>query len=287
MSPNAAVNPKASRTPRLLCSSCATISDAKDNTLMDLRGQYAERGYAMAALLVMLGVMSVMMTAMLPAWRFQAKREKELELVFRGEQYIRAIALYERRMGPGSRPPTLDALVQQRFIRKKYKDPMTEDGEFQVLYIGANNACSWRPSWTAWTLEEDNRAWRNRRCRCSQLSEAVPRRPARNGRHPRRGEQEQGVVYSSVPRQHAVRPVAVRVCRRRRIDRECRRGRAAGRRESAGAACLSRGCRAAAAASVAEAHRVCPAGVCFRADAAGRAQSFAEPDGNWFDGTAF
>jgi hypothetical protein len=92
----------------------------------------------MAALLVMLGVMSVLMTAMLPAWRFQAKREKELELVFRGEQYIRAIALYERRMGPGSRPPTLDALVQQRFIRKKYKDPMTKDGEFQVLYIGAN-----------------------------------------------------------------------------------------------------------------------------------------------------
>lgn len=106
---------------------------------MGLRGQYGQHGYAMAALLVMLGVMSVLMTAMLPAWRFQAKREKELELVFRGEQYMRAIGLYERRMGPGSRPPTLDVLVQQRFIRKKYKDPMTEDGEFQPLFMGANN----------------------------------------------------------------------------------------------------------------------------------------------------
>lgn len=93
----------------------------------------------MAALLVMLGVMSILMTAALPAWRFQAKREKELELVFRGEQYVKAIERYERKMGAGMRPPSIDVLVQQRFLRKKYKDPMTKDGEFQPLFIGANN----------------------------------------------------------------------------------------------------------------------------------------------------
>ena len=105
---------------------------------MGLRGQRGRRGYAMAALLVMLGVMSVLMTAALPAWRFQAKREKELELIFRGEQYMRAIGLWERKMGPGSRPPNIDTLVQQRFLRKKYKDPMTPDGEFQPLLVGVN-----------------------------------------------------------------------------------------------------------------------------------------------------
>ena len=30
-------------------------------------------------------------------------------------------------MGPGVYPTTLDALVEQRFLRKKYKDPMTTD----------------------------------------------------------------------------------------------------------------------------------------------------------------
>jgi type II secretory pathway pseudopilin PulG len=109
---------------------------------MHLQGQHAggtsERGYAMAALLVALGVMAVLMSAVLPAWRHQARREKEAELVFRGEQYVRAISLWERKMGPGSRPPNIDILVQQRFLRKKYKDPMTEDGEFQPLYVGAN-----------------------------------------------------------------------------------------------------------------------------------------------------
>jgi type II secretory pathway pseudopilin PulG len=105
---------------------------------MNLRGQHGQTGYAMAALLVSLAVMSVLMTAVLPAWRHQAKREKETELIFRGEQYVRAIRLWEMKMGPGSRPPTFDILVQQKFLRKKYKDPMTTDGEFQPLFVGAN-----------------------------------------------------------------------------------------------------------------------------------------------------
>jgi type II secretory pathway pseudopilin PulG len=92
----------------------------------------------MAALLVSLAVMSVLMSAVLPAWRHQAQREKEAELVFRGEQYVRAIRLWEAKMGPGSRPPNFDILVQQKFLRKKYKDPMTPSGEFQPLYAGAN-----------------------------------------------------------------------------------------------------------------------------------------------------
>jgi len=92
----------------------------------------------MATLLVALAVMSVLMSAVLPAWRHQARREKEAELIFRGEQYARAIGLWERKMGPGSRPPTLDMLVQQRFLRKKYKDPMTQDGEFQPIFMGMN-----------------------------------------------------------------------------------------------------------------------------------------------------
>jgi type II secretory pathway pseudopilin PulG len=95
-----------------------------------------DRGYAMAALLVTLGVMAVMMGAALPVWRHQAQREKEAELVFRGEQYARAVGLYQRKMGPGTVPPNVDTLVQQKFLRKKFKDPMVPDGEFQVVPFG-------------------------------------------------------------------------------------------------------------------------------------------------------
>jgi type II secretory pathway pseudopilin PulG len=103
---------------------------------MDLRGQGRERGYAMAALLVSLAVMSVLMSELLPVWRHQAQREKEADLAFRGEQYARAIYLYQAKFQ--SAPPSIDVLVQQKFLRKKYKDPMTKDGEFQLLYVGAN-----------------------------------------------------------------------------------------------------------------------------------------------------
>lgn len=105
---------------------------------MRLRGQDGDRGYAMAALLVGLAVMAILMSAALPAWRHQARREREAELAFRGEQYVRAIQLYQAKMGPGMFPPSFDVLVQQKFLRKKYKDPMSPDGEFMPRYAGVN-----------------------------------------------------------------------------------------------------------------------------------------------------
>ena len=46
----------------------------------------------MAALLVAMSVMAVLMGALLPQWTTLATREKEQELVFRGNQYARASA---------------------------------------------------------------------------------------------------------------------------------------------------------------------------------------------------
>ena len=112
---------------------------------MDLAGQQrfarkvairrGDRGYAMAALLVSLSIMSVMLTVAMPAWKQMARREKEEELIFRGQQYARAIGLFQRRAGPGALPPNFDILVQQKFLRKKYKDPITND-DFQPLLAG-------------------------------------------------------------------------------------------------------------------------------------------------------
>ena len=88
-----------------------------------------ERGYALAALLVTLGVSAVLLLTVLPLWAHQAQREKEAELVFRGEQYARAIRLYARDTN-GALPPRLDALVSRRYLRRRYADPMAPDGLF-------------------------------------------------------------------------------------------------------------------------------------------------------------
>jgi type II secretory pathway pseudopilin PulG len=85
---------------------------------------HGESGYAMAALLVAIALMSVLMGVAMPTWRQANQREKEAELVWRGEQYDRAVQLYRKKFStPG--PPNLDILVDQKFLRKKYKDPIT------------------------------------------------------------------------------------------------------------------------------------------------------------------
>src|ERR1700719_52332 len=93
----------------------------------------AEGGYAMAALLVAMAVMAVFLSVALPAWRTEAQREKETELIFRGTQYAHAIAMFQRKYANAS-PPSLDVLLNEHFLRKKFKDPMTKDGDFQLVY---------------------------------------------------------------------------------------------------------------------------------------------------------
>ena len=93
----------------------------------------------MAALLIALAIMAILLTVAMPVWRHEARREKEAELVFRGEQYARAVALFRFKNAniPNAFPPSIDSLVQGRFLRKKYKDPMTKDGEFELIGVGS------------------------------------------------------------------------------------------------------------------------------------------------------
>jgi hypothetical protein len=75
------------------------------------------------------------MSVAMPVWRQAAQREKEAELIWRGQQYDRAIQLYRRKASaPGA--PNLDILIQQKFLRKKYKDPIT-GGDFELRPVGA------------------------------------------------------------------------------------------------------------------------------------------------------
>ena len=87
----------------------------------------------MGSLLVGLAIMSVLMSIALPVWNQFAQREREAELVFRGEQYVRAVELYERAYA-GALAPDVRTLVEQRFLRRAYMDPMTKDGDFRVVY---------------------------------------------------------------------------------------------------------------------------------------------------------
>jgi type II secretory pathway pseudopilin PulG len=94
-----------------------------------------DTGYAMAALLVAMSVMAVVLSTAMPVYQTVARREREAELIFRGEQYARAIALFQRKYG-NALPPDVNVLIDQRFLRKKYKDPITGE-DFQFMGPGS------------------------------------------------------------------------------------------------------------------------------------------------------
>ena len=88
----------------------------------------------MAALLVGLSIMAIMFTVVMPVWKQSVRREKETELVFRGTQYAHAIGMFQRKFA-NAYPPSIDVLVEQRFLRKKFKDPIT-NADFVPILVG-------------------------------------------------------------------------------------------------------------------------------------------------------
>jgi hypothetical protein len=85
----------------------------------------------MAALLAVLAIWAVVWLMAVPVWKQAVQREKEEELIWRAGQYARAVALYQRKYA-NAFPPNVDVLMREKFLRKKYKDPITK-GDFRLL----------------------------------------------------------------------------------------------------------------------------------------------------------
>ncbi|MGA9981253.1 MAG: hypothetical protein WBQ08_21720 [Candidatus Sulfotelmatobacter sp.] len=96
----------------------------------------AERGYVLLTLLLMVAMMIIAAGAVVQTIAFEIKRDREEEMVHRGVQYARAIRSYYKKFG---RYPTkiedLESANNQRFLRKRYKDPITGK-DFKLLHYG-------------------------------------------------------------------------------------------------------------------------------------------------------
>ena len=95
-----------------------------------------EAGYNMVVLMVGVTILAVATAAALPMWSQAMKREKEAELISRGWQYAEAIRVFQQRHG--RYPTRLEELIEvkPRSIRKLWKDPMTESGEWGLVFQG-------------------------------------------------------------------------------------------------------------------------------------------------------
>jgi type II secretory pathway pseudopilin PulG len=97
-------------------------------------GRRSEQGYMLLYLLFLVAIVTISLVTIVPKLKFVLQREREQEMVHRGEQYRRAVRRYYRKMG--AYPPTLDVLESTnnlRFLRKRYKDPINKNQDFKVV----------------------------------------------------------------------------------------------------------------------------------------------------------
>ena len=98
-----------------------------------------EDGYILLAVLFMVAMVLILLAVAAPKVAADIERDREVELQHRGKQYVRAIKLYYKKFG--AYPPNMDALVKTseiRFLRKRYKDPVTGKDEWHLIHFGEN-----------------------------------------------------------------------------------------------------------------------------------------------------
>jgi type II secretory pathway pseudopilin PulG len=103
-----------------------------------------ENGYALAVVVVVTAVLLVSLSEAMINWQKAMQREREEELIFRGKQFIRAIDLWQRKF-PRTYPTTIDALLNTnntRFLRKKWKDPITNSDEWRLIKMNPDGSIS-------------------------------------------------------------------------------------------------------------------------------------------------
>lgn len=101
------------------------------------RHAHRESGFVLLAVIFLAVVLLISLAIAAPKIAQSIQREKETELIHRGEQYKRAIKLYYKKFG--SYPTSVDQLVQTnqiRFLRKRYTDPITGKDDWKPVYFG-------------------------------------------------------------------------------------------------------------------------------------------------------
>ncbi len=94
----------------------------------------------MGLIFVMIAItlLLVGLTAALPRVSQEGQREREEEVIFRGTQYARAVALFHRQFF--RYPVNVKELLQtngMRFLRQEYADPLDPSGKWRFIHVNA------------------------------------------------------------------------------------------------------------------------------------------------------
>ena len=98
-------------------------------------------GFTLVGVVVAIAILTILIAAVGPSIATIVQRDKEIELVFRGKQYARAILAFQRRYGRYPNDLKELAQIRPRSIRQLWKEPMCNcDEGWQVIIAGTPDA---------------------------------------------------------------------------------------------------------------------------------------------------
>src|SRR5258708_807394 len=98
----------------------------------------ANHGWALLFVMLMAAMFIIGASTVLPKAAFEVRRQREQDLMNRGLDYRRAIQLYFRKFRKyPARLEDLESTNQLRFLRRRWKDPLTGSDEWRLLHMNA------------------------------------------------------------------------------------------------------------------------------------------------------
>src|SRR6201991_1148937 len=111
------------------------------DSLVPKRGVEMERqggqGFMLVGLIVAIFLILLALSVAAPKVAQDLRREREVEAIHRGNQYVRAIRLYYRKTN--TYPATIEQLEKAtniRYLRQRYVDPITGKDDWRLIHVG-------------------------------------------------------------------------------------------------------------------------------------------------------
>ncbi len=96
-----------------------------------------EEGFMLLGVVVLIFLVLLTLSVAAPKVARDLRRDREVEAIHRGNEYVRAIQLFYRKSGhyPGNMEQ-LEKSNNIRFLRQKYIDPMTGKADWRLIHVG-------------------------------------------------------------------------------------------------------------------------------------------------------
>lgn len=97
-----------------------------------------QAGYALLFAIFLSATLFLLAFAAAPSILNQGRREREQQLIWRGNQYVRGIRLYFQKNGrfPQNKEELIKGTLQVHFVRKAFTDPVnTPDADWRMIYV--------------------------------------------------------------------------------------------------------------------------------------------------------